>query len=265
MPTFAADGIDIYFERWGAGSPLLVLNGSGASIETSRPLLDTFAASFDVIVHDQRGLGKTSVPDEPATMAQYGADAAAVLDHVGLASARVVGVSFGGMVAQELAVTWPERIERLALACTSPGGVGGSSYPLHELADLPPDERAAKGLEILDHRFTPEWLADHPNDAGLVELFAGRQGAPKTDEQLRGERAQLEARRGHDVCDRLHRITCPTLVASGRYDGIAPPANGEAIAERIGDNAELRLYEGGHLFFLQDRSALPDITGFLAG
>ena len=76
-------------------------------------------------------------------MADYAADAAALLDHVGWDTCRVVGVSFGGMVAQELAVTSPERVERLALLCTSPGGASGASYPLHELAALPTDERVA--------------------------------------------------------------------------------------------------------------------------
>jgi pimeloyl-ACP methyl ester carboxylesterase len=265
MPTIAVNGIDLYYERRGDGPPLLFVNGSGATLETARPLVDVLAASFDVVAHDQRGLGRTSVPDEPFTMAQYAADAAALLDHVGLDSCRMVGVSFGGMVAQEIAVTWPERFERLGLLCTSPGGEAGHSYPLHELADLPPEERAARGLAILDSRFSPEWLAEHPADRGLVELQAGRMSAPKSDEQVRGEQGQLEARRHHDVGDRLHRIGCPTLVASGRYDGIAPVANGRAIVERIGSNAELRTYEGGHLFFVQDPTALPEITTFLAG
>jgi pimeloyl-ACP methyl ester carboxylesterase len=65
------------------------------------------------------------------------------------------------------------------------------------------------------------------------------------------------------VCERLHRIACPTLVAGGRYDGIAPPANSEAIASRVPD-AELRMYEGGHAFFAQDARALPEIIDFLA-
>ena len=175
------------------------------------------------------------------------------------------GVSFGGMVAQELAVTWPERVARLALACTSPGGPDASSYPLHELDRLSPAERAERMLTVVDSRFSAEWFADHPADRGLVEMQAERATQPKTDEQRRGERGQLEARRHHDVCDRLGRITSPTLVASGRYDGIAPPANGERIVAGIGALAELRLYEGGHLFFVQDPAALPDITGFLAG
>jgi len=263
VPTITANGIDLNYERSGAGPPLLFFNGSGATIESARPLIEVFARSFDVAVHDQRGLGKTSVPTDPWTMADYAADGAAVADHLGWDTFRVVGVSFGGMVAQELAVTWPERVERLALACTSPGGVGGSSYPLHELQDLPPDERAVQAMAILDTRFTAEWLTEHPADRGVVDMLAERQAGPRTEEQQRGERGQLEARSHHDVCDRLGRITCPTLVASGRYDGIAPVSNGEAIVERIGASAELRLFEGGHLFFLQDPSALPAILDFL--
>ncbi len=187
-----------------------------------------------------------------------------LLDHIGWERARVVGVSFGGMVAQELAVTYPERIERLALLCTSPGGSGGASYPLHELAQLSEAEQDEKRLELLDSRFTPAWLADHPSDKALVEMMASRRTGTKTPDQLRGEELQLLARSHHDVCDRLARITCPTLVAGGRFDAIAPPTNAEAIASRIPD-AELRLYDGGHAFFAQDAAALPDVISFLAG
>jgi pimeloyl-ACP methyl ester carboxylesterase len=154
-------------------------------------------------------------------------------------------------------------VERLALACTSPGGGGGASYPLHELAALGDDERAAVGTRLLDTRFTPEWLADHPGDRMVAEMMAERGRVPKTDEQARGAAEQLGARRNHDVWDRLPAIACPTLVACGRYDGIAPLPNSEAIAGRV-PAAELRVYEGGHAFFAQDRAALPEILDFLA-
>jgi 3-oxoadipate enol-lactonase len=263
MPTIAANGIDLYYERSGSGPRLLFLNGSGSSIATSELLIKLFTNDFDLLVHDQRGLGLTSVPPGPYSMADYAADAVALLDHVGWERTRVVGVSFGGMVAQELAVTWPERVERLALLCTSPGGAGGASYPLHELAALPEEERNRLGLTLLDSRFTPEWLAAHPSDSGLAEMMAARRNAPRSADQLRGEARQLEARSRHDVCDRLARITCPTLVASGRFDAIAPPANGEFIAAAIPD-AELHVYQGGHAFFAQDPAALPDVLSFLA-
>jgi len=264
MPTVRANGIDIYYERRGEGPTLLFVNGSGSTLETSRVLIDVFTSRFDVVAHDQRGLGRTDIPPEPYSMADYASDALAVMDDVGWERCRVVGVSFGGMVAQELAVTAPERIERLALVCTSPGGAGGSSYPLHELEGLDDAARDDAQLRLLDTRFDDEWLATHASDQALVEMMKRRRGGERSAEQARGERAQLEARSHHDVCDRLKAVTCPTFVASGRYDGIAPPSNGEAIADLI-PGAELRLYDGGHAFFAQDRQALPDILDFLAG
>jgi pimeloyl-ACP methyl ester carboxylesterase len=263
VPTIIANGLELYYEGRGSGPRLLFFNGSGATLATSGPLIWAFADCCDVIAHDQRGLGRTAIPAGPYSMADYAADAAALLDHLGWETCRMIGVSFGGMVAQEFAVTWPERVERLALLCTSPGGAGGASYPLDELAELPAAERAATGLRIPDTRFTPEWLAEHPSDRALVEMRAARSEAPCSAEQRRGEAEQLAARRRHDVSARLSAVRCPTLVACGRHDGIAPPANSDWIASRIA-GAELRVYEGGHLFFIQDPQALPDVRAFVA-
>src|SRR5204862_6925559 len=119
-------------------------------------------------------------------------------------------------------------------------------------------------IPLLDTRFTPGWLAEHPSDQSLVGFMVSRAGPASTGERARGEHEQLMARSRHDVTDRLGAIACPTLVASGRYDGIAPVVNGEAIAQRVPD-AELRVYEGGHAFFVQDPKALPEILDFLAG
>ena len=263
MPTAAVNGIDLYYEQRGSGPRLLFLNGSGSTLAESAVLVDVFAERCEVVAHDQRGMGRSSIPAGPYTMADYAADAAGLLDQVGWDRCRVVGVSFGGMVAQELAVTWPDRVERLALLCTSPGGAGGASYPLHELARLPVAEQAEAGLALLDTRFTPAWLVDHPSDRALVEMVAARRVASTSDAVERGKSDQLGARRHHDVWDRLDRITCPTLVAGGRFDGIAPPANSEAIASRIAGSV-LRCYEGGHAFFAQDPTAIPEILDFLA-
>ena len=262
MPTVNANGIDIYYELRGAGPRLLFFNGSGATLANAGLLLDPFTTRFEVLGFDQRGLGRTSIPPGPYEMADYAADAAALLDHVGWDGCRAVGVSFGGMVAQEFAVTFPERVERLALVCTSPGG-DWTSFPLHELAQKSPDEQLAIGLTLLDTRFTPEYLAAHPEDQGWADFVNQRREAEPSEEVRRGELAQLDARSRLDVVDRLDRIDCPTLVASGRYDGIAPPENGEAIAARV-RASDLRLYEGGHMFFVQDPTALPDILDFLA-
>jgi pimeloyl-ACP methyl ester carboxylesterase len=263
MPTAAVRGVDLHYERTGDGPQVLFCNGSGATLAGSRPLIGLVARGVDVLAFDQRGLGRSGSCAPGYGMADLAADALALLDHVGWDRCAVVGVSFGGMVAQELAVTAPERVERLALLCTSAGGAGGSSYPLHELADLDPADRARRMVTLVDTRFDDRWLADHPGDRALVDLLTA-DGPVPTPEEAAGRAAQLEARRHHDAWDRLGRITCPTLVQAGATDGIAPPANAEALAGRI-PGAALRVYDGGHAFFVQDRTALPDLHRFLLG
>jgi len=262
MPVFDRATISINYQILGEGPRVLFFNGSGGSIEGSQLLIKAFAKTCQVLVHDQRGLGKTSVPDGPYSMADYANDAGLLLDHVGWQTTNVIGLSFGGMVAQEFGVTYPDRIQRLVLMCTSAGGVAGSSYPLHQLAQLPTFERN-KALRLLtDTRFTDEWLAEHPVDAEIMRFQEDRPDNQKTKLQILGERLQLEARMGHDVADRLHLISSPTLITAGRFDGIAPLANSRAIAERI-PNSTLNVYEGGHPFLSQDRQAMRDIRAFL--
>lgn len=263
MAIAQLNGIDVYYEVHGAGPRLLLLNGSGGTIAAAGPMIQKLAAHFEVLIHDQRGLGRTSVPSDQPTMADYATDAAALLDHLGWPTTLVFGISFGGMVAQEFAVTWPQRVARMALLCTSPGGEGGSSYPLHTLATMTDDEQARLRLRLADSRYTPEFLAANPFDQRLVDLGGAGRAVPRTDEQLRGEAMQLLARSQLDVWDRLATITCPTLVAFGEFDALAAPANSHAIASRIA-GSDLRGYQGGHAFVWQDRQAWPDIIAFLA-
>jgi 3-oxoadipate enol-lactonase len=267
MAELALADISLWYERHGpidrGARRVLMFNGSGATIEGSKALIDKLAEQFDVLVHDQRCLGRTGIPATQPSMADYAADALALVDHVGWERFAVIGISFGGMVAQEFAVTHPDRVERLALLCTSPGGDGGASYPLHTLAGMDPEERARISLTNLDTRYDEAFLADHPFDQLIVDGMRQRAATVKSEQQVRGEAMQLEARRHHDVWDRLPAITCPTLIACGDFDGIAPPANSKAIHTRI-SGSELRHYAGGHLFMYQDRRAFPDIFGFLS-
>jgi len=263
IPTARVDGVDLAYELTGTGPRVLFCSGSGATLEGARPLVSAVGRGVALLAYDQRGIGASAPAPGPYDMARLAADALELLDAVGWDTAILVGVSFGGMVAQEVAVTAPGRVERLALLCTSAGGAGGSSYPLHELEALAPDERTAARARLLDERFDGPWIEDHPADRALVDYLTATEpdGDPSV---VAGRRAQLDARRGHDVWDRLPAVACPTFVACGRYDPIAPVANAEAIAARI-PGAELRVYDGGHAFFVQDRSALPDLHAFLTG
>ncbi len=261
MPTTLVNGVDLAYELHGSGPRVLFCNGSGTTMESMQALISILGEGLELLAFDYRGLGASGPAPGPYDMAVCASDAIRLLDHVGWETARVIGVSFGGMVAQEVAVTVPERVERLALLCTSPGGAGGASYPLHELESLGATGRAAARSRLLDTRFDEAWLDTHPSDRALVDMLD--RGDTAVDPAVEsGRRAQLEARRGHDVWDRLPVISCPTLVACGRFDPIAPMANSEGIASRI-PGADLRIYDGGHAFFAQDRSALPDIRAFL--
>ncbi len=176
----------------------------------------------------------------------------------------MVGVSFGGMVAQELALRHPARVKRLVLACTSPGGAGGSSFPFLEIEHLQGEARARHMIPISDTRRDAAWAAAHPDSH--AELVAMSATDPFTAEPGRamGARRQLEARAGHDVWDRLPGLAMPTLIAAGKFDGIALPETQFRLAMQI-PGSTLRFFKGGHMFMIQDRMAVAAMIAFLEG
>jgi 3-oxoadipate enol-lactonase len=261
VPFVQVNGIELYYELAGAGERLLFVSGTGADLRRSPRLTDgTQFAPFELLQYDQRGLGQSAVPEGPYTMADYADDAAGLLDALGWESCRVLGVSFGGMVAQELAIRHPQRVRRLVLACTSAGGAGGASYPLHELVGLERQAALDTRLQLLDARWDEAWRADNPETVAMIA--DGFQLGGPDDAPGEGPLLQLQARRHHDTSGRLAQIRCPTLVCGGRYDGIAPPANSEFLAREI-PGAEIALFDGGHIFFMQDPAAMPAMISFL--
>lgn len=259
MPTASVTDARLHYERAGTGTQLLHIGGTGGDLRRSpSPLEWPGAERFDQVVYDHRGLGR-SIAAEPSAqpaMADFAADALALADHLGWHHFAVLGLSFGGMVAQELAIAAGSRLTHLVLACTSSGGAGGASAPLHEILALEPETALARMVELVDTR-TNEDVALRTT---LMETLA-----PLTDPAQRppGLALQLEARRHHDAWSRLREIVAPTLVVAGCYDGLAPPANARALAGAIG-GAELEIFDGGHDFLRQDPRAWPRVGAFLA-
>ena len=263
MPIAAVNGLSIYFERAGAGEPLLFVSGTGGDLRAKPNQFDgPFPRAFDMISYDQRGLGRSDKPDIPYAMADYADDAAALMESQGWKSAHVVGVSFGGMVAQELALRHPGRVRRLVLACTSPGGAGGASFPFHEIEHLKGEARAKYLTPISDTRRDEAWAKANPETYAKAIALAAADPFGGEPGRAEGAHRQLEARAGHDTWERLAQIAAPTLIAGGRFDGIALPETQEKMAGRI-PGAELRFFEGGHLFMIQDRTAVPAMVEFL--
>jgi 3-oxoadipate enol-lactonase len=186
-----------------------------------------------------------------------------LLDALAIDRCHIVGVSFGGMVAQEFVLRHPSRVDRLVLACTASGGLGGSSWDLQELQGLAGDDRLRAWLPKLDARnnvTTSPWTIA----PGLAAFLAGHAARPPlSPEATAGQRRQLGARQGHDTWDRLPSIAVPTLCIGGRFDGQAPPQNLERLASRI-PGAKLVFCEGGHIFFAQDPAAWPAVVAFLS-
>ena len=208
MPYAEVRDTRSWYELRGDGPPLLFISGSGGALWSTPGTLDPLIERFHVLAYDKRGLGRCEAPETVWEMADFADDAAALLDVVGWERCDVVGASFGGMIAQELALRHPQRVGKLVLCCTSPGG-DFASYPLHELLDLPAEERAARRIAINDNRHDAAWQAAHPDEyAALAEGYGGL-SAYANEEDERRHRRLLDARSRLDTIDRLPQIAEP--------------------------------------------------------
>jgi 3-oxoadipate enol-lactonase len=267
MPKIKVNDVEIYYEIKGEGSPLFFISGSFGDLRRTPNVFDSpLADHFKILAYDQRGLGQTSKPDKPYSMTDYANDAAGLMEALNWDSAHVMGRSFGGMVAQELTLRYPEKIEKLVLACSSTGGAGGSSYPIHELSDLSYEEAARRWIVVLDNRLDEAWQRENPEEyeRRIIEFteemhdLLGDVGSEKRMGVVR----QLDARIGHDTYSRVHLIQAPTLICGGRYDSQSPPVNLENMHNQM-PYSTLMFFEGGHSFLSQDPKAYVEIIKFL--
>ncbi len=248
MPRIQVNGIGLHYDERGSGPPLLMIMGYGASATLwSDAYLDRMARSFRVLALDNRGTGGSEKRDEPVTMGMMAADAAGLLEALGLESAHVYGVSMGGMIAQELALRHPARMQRLVLGCTHPGGRQAVQAALETLALLGP----AKGLsprEAVGRIYQAMATAETRRDrAAFLDDMTDRLLARPTPVVTLVR--HMEAVQGFDAYERLTGITAPALVITGDRDILVPPENSRMIAGRI-PNARLLVLPGAaHNFF----------------
>jgi pimeloyl-ACP methyl ester carboxylesterase len=248
MPKVQVAGRETHYERAGSGEPLLLIQGmSGTHVSWGEAFKGALEESFDVVAFDNRGIGLSGPVHRPFTIVEMAEDTAALLDALELESVHVVGISMGGMIAQELVLAEPERLRSLTLGCTYCGGPG---------SQLMPQENAQKLLEGMSSgnrdkairaayevNLSPTFRADEDNFTAFHEMATRVPAAKQTIE------LQAQAIFGHDTSARLGEISTPTLIVHGTVDGVLPFPNGEQIASLMPAARFEVLEDVGHMFW----------------
>jgi pimeloyl-ACP methyl ester carboxylesterase len=248
VATVRVGQIELDCERSGSGAPLLLIMGmSGTALHWGEPFLELLRRDFEVIAYDHRGVGASSRLEGSLTIAQLADDASGLLSALGIDSAHVLGISMGGMIAQELALSQPQQVRTLTLGCTYCGGpqsVEAHPSVLQRLgaAMMSGDrERALRtGWEVNVSRT----MVDDANAYAAFLAIAERRAVA-----VPVVMAQLQACFAHDTSARLGALAMPTLVVHGSEDEMLPAGNGRLIASLI-PGSRLEVFDGvGHLFF----------------
>ena len=253
MPTVRSNDIDIYYEEHGSGEPLLLIMGWGCNAATWKPQVPGLAERFRVIAFDNRGVGRSSAPKQAYTIPQMAEDTLGLLDALDIDRAHVFGISMGGMIAQELALMHPDRVDALALGCTSPGSkrAAGHRELLKNITEYNDTVgREGPSLEWFQGFLKRLWTdgAITRSETHLQDFVFSMIRFPPTPHGLH---SQSYAVAMHDVYDRLSDIQQPTLIMTGDKDGLIDCENSLILAGRI-PNAELMIFPGlKHAFHLE--------------
>lgn len=257
MAYVVNEGARLYWKQQGSGPPVLLIMGLSFTHEMWFRVLPGLAGEYRTIVFDNRGVGRSDVPRGPYAMRRMASDARAVLDAAGVESAHVIGASMGGMIAQELALRYPQRVRSLTLGCTSSSGLFGKwpqfQYGPRQWPSTSREERERSLRSLLYAEGTP---------------------AERIEEDLRVRCACAWCYKGFlnqfagilmwSAYRRLSRISVPTLVVHGDQDHLVPPQNGRVVAARIrGARFEL-IRDAGHILITdQPEACVASIRGFL--
>jgi pimeloyl-ACP methyl ester carboxylesterase len=256
MPSVDASGTELYYERAGEGDPLLLIQGMSAThMAWGRPFRDALEASFETIVFDNRGMGRSGQAELPFEIKDLAADAVGLLGALEIESAHVVGISMGGMIAQELALAHPERIRTLTIGASYCGGADGTLMAPEDLQMLGAAYASGEPERVFramwEINLSPGFREDDARFASFAEMGSALPAPQPVVLQ------QMRACGAHDTHERLGQISLPTLVIHGDADRLLGYANGRQIAARI-PGARLKTLEGvGHMFWWEqpERSA----------
>jgi 3-oxoadipate enol-lactonase len=253
MPKAKVKDINLYYEVHGSGYPLILIRGLASNADHWYFQVPAFSPYYSVVVFDNRGIARSDIPDLPFTISTMADDTVGLMDSLGIPRAHILGISMGGMIAQKIALKYPQRVNGLILACTHCGGKQAVQPAPDIISDLSgslfagTQEAVQKGLRCLFSDRTIQQTPDVVQRYGEVS-----KRFPPTAQVLIH---QLKAIQGHDTWKDLVGIQNPTLVLVGSEDVLVPPENSRILAERI-PHARLQVIErGGHQFLIEQPDA----------
>jgi pimeloyl-ACP methyl ester carboxylesterase len=255
MPSIDAGGTELHYLRAGDGEPMLLIQGMSATHMTwGRPFLAPLEKCFECIVFDNRGMGLSGAAQMPFTTADLAGDTVALLDALEIEGAHIVGISMGGMIAQELALAHPGRIRSLTLGATYCGGPGSTLMAGEDLRMLGTAMASGDREQVLRAMWvinlSPGFRADESRYAAFQEMAVALPAPRETIVQ------QMQACAAHDTSARLAGLEVPTQVIHGTADRLLTVNNGLQIAELLSVEPQL-LEDVGHMFWWEqpERSA----------
>jgi aminoacrylate hydrolase len=260
MPYVAVQEARVNYEVHGDGPPLVMIPGLATGLLIWRLQVASLKHHFQCVLIDNRGSGDSDVPDSIYTTALMAEDVVAVLDALEISVAHMLGFSFGGAIAQELALAHPSRIDRMILSNSFARVTASMSEELHLWKNMAQDDRMDQFCsDLVAQVFSPEHLKKHSR-----EVMAFRLAMMASPPSALGLLRQIEAVEAHDTRDRLASLHCATLVVGASNDRVVPVALSEELCSEI-PHATLRIFSrGGHAVFVEEASLYNDaVMGFL--
>jgi len=260
MPFVQTETNQIYWEEHGIGEPLLLIMGLGGTIKAWHRLLPALSIKYRVIVYDNRGIGASSDANGPFSIADMASDAKAVLEAAGSGSAHVLGVSMGGMIAQEFALNYPDAVRSLILAVTTCGGREAILADGKVLAAL--QSQSSMSAEDAFWAIAPAIYDDATPRSVLEEDLAAKQSERQTRQNYLAQLQAIMAWPG--TFSRLDQIKAPTFVLHGANDKLVPPQNGRDLARAIPNARLVEIDNASHMFAAdQPERSITEILSFL--
>jgi pimeloyl-ACP methyl ester carboxylesterase len=249
LPKIKVNDINIYYEVYGEGFPCVMIMGTALCLKVwDDPLIDELSRRYETILFDNRGSGKTDIPDGKYTIKLMADDTAGLMNALNIDRAHIIGVSMGGMIAQELVLNYPEKVEKLVLWGANCGGrktippkLAAYKFYLGAIEGLTPERMAKATIPLL---LTPEFIKNNPDyvEDKIQRILSGT--IP-----FSSYARQLKAMIGLNTYRRLKTIKTPTLILQGKKDIVVPPENGEILANQIPGAKLVKFEKSGHAIY----------------